>query len=276
MRKITNVVGIILLMGVVVIYTIQSINVGTSPAGYFYTLETTYIKDYDQTESYSLNFYAYHLVDVQKINFTLESNDKTLSLQNVKIKRIGTCRYNSNLYNIYALEYRLSEYFMDSSAHLLINYEGEEYKLNLGYLSILPNKRQELSFQQLEGHYAKINDTLHLVGISVEFNEDIVISKASLNDNIYIQVQNIVINNGLESVISAPSIEDISEPSSGSKKLQAGTYYYFPLGYKKLTLVSQANIIVNDLYYLPGIPFSITTKTLVDYYQYVRKATYGN
>lgn len=271
MRKLTNLIGLILLISLVIIYIIGRYENKPTPETLFYAIDTLYSETFDIKKNYHIDFYCYNKIDYQELEISLHGETTKKEYLIKELVPDKTFSYNGYKYQKIEVVFLLDYPVVEEEVKMNLRYQGQKYLLTIGQFSIT-NNYQLLNYSRLEGHYMYINNSLTLVGISINLLEDVVVSKIVLGNNIEIQIQNIIAKRFNDSILNEEDfIYDYHLKSEGSSNLKAGEDYFLPIYYPKLLYVSKTNLTINDEQTVEGFNFHITNKSLTEYNAYLRK-----
>lgn len=265
-RKITNIIACLIIGFCIFVIIYDKFSEQKEPVYLFYSLdEKRYIND---EKDYRINIYSYNKIDLNYANFYYKSNNNLMKIDVLKLDMLGTTSYNNYLYNIYNLYVLNSDKFTYNE--IVIEYDDTSYLLKINKNILNDNNDKLLDFNYLNGHFAYVNNNLLLMGISIEFNEDITINNIKFNENIYVINSLIVEKNEENNIIE--NLHDYTLENNSNFSFSKNKRYYLPLGYKKLELVI-VNKIKFDEYRVNTLDFLNTPRELKDYNSFINKGS---
>lgn len=263
-RKFTNLVAILIIIFCVSVIVVDKLNNKEKPSTLFYSLDQTrYLND---ESDYRIRLYTYKDINVDYANFYFKDNNNLIKIDVLNLENLGSTIYNDYMYNIYDISVLNKDKFKYNE--IVIEYDKEQYLLEINTNKLNVNKSNLLDYNYINGHFSYINNNLILVGITINLNEDIIINRVSINDNIYV-INNLIEEKKIESNI-IDNVHDYTKINFDNYKLSKNKYYYLPLSYKKIEIVISNKIKINDKAILI-LDFLNSPRELKDFPSFINK-----
>ena len=261
-RKITNIIGTILLIGVISIYIIGKIENRPDPETLFYSINTLYSEVFYPNEEYEFNFYCFKKIPYEDLKYKLLSNNTILNIDIRNVSSNVAFSYNGYKYNLVKVNFLANQTIASDNIFLEIEHNTNKYKLKLGSMYI-EKGNTILNYNHLEGHYSYINSALTLIGITINVSNTIKVNDISLGGNKKIQLQNIRQVTVKDSIVDYNELGyRYAEKPKGEYVIKANQDYFLPIYYDNLCYINKCNLKINSIYEIESFNFHITTKNL--------------
>ena len=278
MKKVLYVILLVIIIGIISIYY-YSENKTINES--FYVIDTHYSFIYEENRNYNIDIYSdssNSIIEYENDNIYQIINDNDIyTLNNVKINK-----QRVNKYYVYQLSFSIfdigeEEKIISNSILKIIN---QKYILELaiGDIYILkPTNYKLLNINNYYASYSYLNESLMLVGINIEFNDEYSklyelkvgnYSKGRLD----LALKNTFLNNEINIKEVMPNYQ-YNVTSDYPLNLESKSYF-IPISYDNLKLIKESFITLNiddTNYYLDNFPFITNILDLDDYKNYIKE-----
>lgn len=276
--------GIGILTGAILIILISILVISkqkrTTDVDCYYTIPKISTYHYEEGKRMTFEVYvnnANSLIEYEQENqYFIESEGSRFQLSDVEVSKQLNWTSKEEVYYKYRITSSIINASLDdlicNTAYLIIKNTQFDLTLELGFLAIYKKDRKKLDFSDLYGNYAYVDNELHMIGLTlqlasqykklhyVKIGKALVLLEKIEKDILYDSERTLSSLN--HSIIQESNIEE-SYPL-----LAHQNYYFLPLAYSNLMLITEACVLLGideEEYYIEDFTYLANDLCIANY-----------